>query len=371
MNNENSATNAAEGLLLGDATQQETPVVPPVQETVAPPVVEQVTPPIKEIQFEDTEQGKPEIKTEAPAFDEAKYLTEKYGTSDINSLKERAVKVEEYERQLAEANEKINSAKPRNKAAEVFDEILSAKGGDMKANKEFIKTALDLLTTDTKELQPLDLIKFKMQMQYPKTTPAAMEAHLKQKYMQGEEFTEEQNLAGKYQMDVDAQDAEISLNELKSKALTAQPDIQAAQNTIQEQKRAAEWKPKVQSIVEGFKTIKLNIGDVNGKKSFLNFDVPADVAKSYTDVVYSSMLAGGDLPNEQTMETAKGVLEALYVRDNLEHITKHIWSKANSESIRKEIETYHNPAIQGKPSGNDVVVQKDKQDMFYEAMGGK
>jgi hypothetical protein len=65
-------------------------------------------------------------------------------------------------------------------------------------------------------------------------------------------------------------------------------------------------------------------------------------------------------------------LRALYIADNLDHITAHVFSKATSEGIKKEVETYHNPNVTGNGQQRTEVGAKKSQDELYaESMGWK
>jgi hypothetical protein len=341
------------------------PVVPPVTEpVVTPPVTEPVVNP--EILLE-------EDHTPAPAaFDETKYLTETFGTADKTVIKDRIEKFEATKKELEEAALLLSQPKYKNKAAEVFDDILSKVGGDTKTQSEFIKNTLDLLNTDETQLSPVDLVKFHLKSNYSGLTPAQLDAHIAQTYMQGEEFTQEQKDAGMVRLSQDAVAAKTALSEMKAKVLTTDNSKQAALHQLQEEKRKTEWVAPVQKVVEDFKTIKLNVGKIGGKNASINFEVPADVAKRYEGMVYNSMLSTGGLPNDQSIAIANRTLRALYIADNLDHITAHVFSKATSEGIKKEVETYHNPNVTGNGQQRTEVGAKKSQDELYaESMGWK
>ncbi len=369
----NPATNAAEQFFAQDlgikepVTVQETvktePVVPPVTEPVATPPV---TEPVSEIILE-------EDTTPAPAaFDETKYLTETFGTADKTVIKERYSKFEDTNKQLEEAALRLAQPKYKNKAAEVFDDILSKVGGDTKTQSEFIKNTLDLLNTDETQLSPIDLVKFQLKSSYAGLTPAQLDAHIAQTYMQGEEFTQEQKDAGMVRLMQDSAVAKTSLSEMKAKVLTTDNAAQTALHQLQEEKRKTEWVAPVQKVVEDFKTIKLNVGKIGGKNASINFEVPADVAKQYEGMVYNSMLSTGGLPNDQSIAIANQTLRALYIADNLDHITAHVFSRANSQNIKKEIETYHNPEITGGgQQRTEIKTQKSQDEQYAESMGWK
>ena len=112
------------------------------------------------------EEAPAEVKVETPVFDEAKYLSENFGF-DKDTVKQKIADFEKAQTELAETKVKLAEPKFKNKASELFDEILSKSGGDLKSNSEFIKRSLDLLTTDEATFQPLELVKFDIKRQYP------------------------------------------------------------------------------------------------------------------------------------------------------------------------------------------------------------
>ncbi len=375
-------TSAAEGIFGSDLGMtpkadpiQQAPVTEPVQQPVQvqPPVQQDapvtqpvVTEPKSDIIFED------EPAADAPVtFDENKYLTENYGLADKTVIKDRLAKFEQLQKDYEEAALKLAQPKYNNRVAEVLDEILKTTGGDITSNKEFVKTTLDLLTTDIATLDPMARIRFDMQIKYPGISKEQLDAHLTQTYMQGEEFSDEQKLAGSTKMLIDAKNADISIGDLKAKALTNNNDKQLALQQLQEEKRQAAWTEPAKKVVEGFKTIKLSLGKQGGKNAFLNFEVPADVAKGYEDVVYKQMVATGGLPNDQGLATAQNLMRALYINDNLDHITAHIASKLQSDSIKKEIAEYHNPNTTGNQSHQEVTKTISRDESIARSMGWK
>lgn len=173
-------------------------------------------------------------------------------------------------------------------------------------------------------------------------------------------------------MQQDAQNASIALKDLKAKALTNDTSKQVALQNLQEEKRKQSWIEPVQKVVEDFKTIKLNIGKVGDKNAFINFDIPQDVVKRYQEQVYNTMLNTGGLPNQENIALANHVLKAVYLVENFDHLTSHIASKLQSDSIRKEIKEYHNPNTTGNNAQRQEVVKQKSQSMVYaEAMGYK
>lgn len=374
MQNEvNPATAAAEGIFGGDLG-----LVP--KQEVAPVVEPQVTEPVNQpAQIQEpvvTEPSTELILEEEPVvvdekFDENKYLQDTFGTTDKTVIKDRITKYEQIQKDYEEAALKLAQPKYNNKIAEVLDEILSKTGGDIATNKDFVKNTLDLLTTDEKTLDPLSLVKFNLRIQYPNMAPELLDAHIKQAYMQGEEFTDEQQNAGKAKLAMDAQVAQTALGELKAKALTNDTSKQVALQKLQEEKRQAAWTEPVKKVVEDFKAIKLNIGKVGGKNAYVNFEIKGDIAKGYEKVVYDSMIQQGGLPTDEGIGIAQQTLRALFIADNLDAITAHIASKLQSDSIKKEIESYHNPSTTGKTQRQEVSTQKSQDEVYAEAMGWK
>lgn len=388
---ENAASRAAEGILLGDTQQpaqqdnqqqqaaqnndtgqqqnqqQSQQQNQQSQQQAAKPDAQQAQQANPEIKFED------EPAVQPPAFDKEKWKQDTFGTTDEVVLKDIFSKYPTTKTQLEEAAVKLAAPKYNSKAVEVFDEILGKVGGDLKTQTSFIKRTLDLLTTDESKLEPSDLVKFQLQMEHPTLTSDEVNEWIAQTYKQGDDFTPEQQRTGSIQMKIDAAKAGITVKELKAKALADDGSAgkQDALAQLQVEKLKSDWKPVATKVVEDFKAIKLSIGKVNGKSASLNFEVPKDVAKNYEDMIYQSMVAGGGLPNANTMETAKSTLEALYVRDNLNHISEFIWNKANSDGIKKEIETYHNPSVTGQGNATQVSKTEDRDDMLYKALGGK
>jgi len=360
------------GLVKSGETQTNTVTQHVTEPVVTTPVVEPVvttpastTPitPTTELIFDD------EPASTTPTFDETKYLTETFGTADKTVIKDRFTKYEQVNKELEEAALKLAQPKYNNKVAEVLDEILSKTGGDINSNKDFVKNTLDLLTTDETKLDALSLVKFNLRMQYPNMSQDLLDAHLEQEYMQGENYTEEQNKAGQAKLEMAAKSASLSLSELKTKAFTTDTTKQAALHKLQEEKRQQSWAEPIKKVVEDFKSLKLPIGKVGGKNAYVNFDIPADVAKGYQEMVYNSMIQTGGLPNEETVAIANNTLRALYIADNLEHITTHIWNKAQSEGIKKEIEQYHNPSTTGKQIRQEVAPTYNRDLEIAKSMG--
>jgi len=377
METQNPATSAAEGIFGGDLGMNP-PVNTPVQNTPvqADPVIQNEpvvntpvntpveTPANKGLIFED------EAPAEQPAWDENRYLTENFGTADKTVIKDRFSKYESTEKQLQEAALQLQQPKYKNKAAEVFDEILAKTGGDINTHRDFIKNTLDLLTTDEMQLDAVSLVKFNLKMNYPQLTAEQVDAHIAQSYMQGEEFTDEQRNAGAVKLMQDSTVAKTALSELKSKALANDNDKVVALQRLQEDKRKAEWKAPIEQMVEDFKTVKLNLGKVGGKNASINFEVPKEVAKGYQEMVYNSMIQQGILPTDESMAMAKQTLRALYIADNLDHLTQHVWSTAQSDSIKKEIGEYHNPSITGNGNQRIETTKVVSQDeAFAKSMG--
>lgn len=369
----NPASAAAEGIFGNDLGITKTPVVtPPISEpVVTPPVTEPVvTPPVTETKVSPEITFEEEPAAQAAAFDENKYLTENFGTTDKTVIKDRYSKFEQTQKDLEEAALKLAQPKYKSKLTGALDDILAKTGGDIKNQREFVKNTLDLLTTDESALDAISLVKFNLKMNYPTLTPEQVDAHIAQAYMQGDEFTEEQQNAGMVRLTQDSAVAKNALSEIKAKALTNDGDKVQALQKLQDEKRKTEWVAPVKKVVEDFKTIKLNLGKINGKNASINFDVPPEVAKGYEEMVYGSMLNTGALPTDESLAIANQTLRALYIADNLDHITAHLYTKLNSDNIRKEIGDYHNPSVTGNQSQRNEVKKETNQDeAFAKSMG--
>lgn len=389
MEDTHPATNAAEGIFGADLgivqPQQQQPVTTPVTEPVVTqpvqtqPVQQPTQEPVKQPEQQPVAPSKEIIfeeetvaPTQTPAFNEEEYLTNTFGTSDKTVIKEYLSKFPQVQKDLEEAALQLQQPKYKNKVTEVLDEILSKVGGDLSGQKDFVKSTLDLLTTDENQLDPVSLVKYNLKANYPNLTSEQIDAHISQTYMQGDEFTQEQKNAGAVRLVQDAQNAKNTLAELKTKALTNDTEKVNALNKLQEDKRQAAWIEPVKKVVEDFKAIKLNLGKIDGKNAFINFEVPANVAQKYQDMVYGSMLNTGALPTDESLAVAKETLQALYIKDNLDYITQHVWSKATSEAVRKEIAEYHNPSVTGA-GGHQMEVTKtvDPQLQLARALGFK
>lgn len=301
-------------------------------------------------------------------FDEAKWLTENWGVADKAEIKNKLSRFSQLETELAA--EKASAKTPyKNKAAEVFDDLLSRTSGDLKANSEFIKSSLDLLLTDETQMKPADLIRFSLKTQYPNLSEKALDALVSKKYSQSDLASEEDKEAGLAQMEIDAAGARTHLNELKAKVLSGSKKEELVDRVSAEKVQQA-WKPAVEKVLSSFKEIPIDLGKVGGKGAKLMFQVKPEVAQKYSDLLSDAMSGSGELPTPESIRNAEATLQALFLRDNFDYIIQHVVTQMQSKQIAKEISEYHNTGALG--SGQSVQQKaKTSDDTIYEALGGK
>lgn len=363
-------------MLLGNDTPAVNNDTPAIKEpVVTPPAITEpvVTPPIQEptseiVLTDDVSPVTPPNTT--PAFDESKWLQENIGITDMAQIKQRLTEYEHLQAKLTEAEGKIAASGHKNKASELFDELLTKSGGDLKANADYIKRSLDLLTTDENTLQPVDLIKYEIKSQYPAMQDADIEAYIAKKYSLTDLADEQDKAAGKAQMIMDSAKALTSIKEMKAKLMTGENRSAALQN-VQLEKIAQQWQPAAKKVIEDFKEIPLDLGKIAGKNAVLNFKIPAEAKQKYTEFVYNAMVAQGVEPTAESLEVATQIARATYISENLPHITRYIATQLQSQQIKKEIETYHNREALGKGGSIATPAAKTQQDLIYEALGGK
>lgn len=319
-----------------------------------------------DIVFED---APAEAKVETPAFDEGKWMTDNFGIADKTLAKQRLTEYDQLQTKYAEAELKLKEPKFKNQAAEMFDNMLSKFGGDLKGNAEQIKRSLDILTTDEAALQPIDAVRFDIKLQYPTMDDATINAYIAKKYSQTDLASDEDKAAGQAELMMDSQKAYTNIREMKAK-LTSSENQTAQLQRVQAEKVMQSWQEPVKKVIDDFKEINLNLGKINGKNASMKFQIPAEAKAKYTDLVFNAMASQGQLPTAEAITNAQQTLRALYLMDNFDHITSHIASRLTSDQVKKEVQTYHNANGLGT-QGSIEQAKKTQSDMIYEMLGGK
>lgn len=290
-----------------------------------------------------------EVKEPVIDFDKAfqERIAKEFGI-DVETAKARLAQVADLE---AKANQNVY----KSEQGRIFDELY-AKGVP-------IETITNVAFKDLSGADNLQILDYQMQLKYPNSTAEERQAYLAQKYKIGEEYLEQEKLAGQFEMKKDVLSAQSEFDGLRADILKSPTEKQEALNQIKQQERVSVWEGGLTAKVVGElntleKKVKLNMS-FDGKPN--EKEVAVKIPFSAKDKEEMQEFLKVNLPhwNEATADAngqnfVREVLQNRFIVQNFDKIIQNVANNALSYSVEQQKQYLHNYQA---PKNNTAVTQ--------------
>lgn len=290
------------------------------------------------------------------AFDEAKYLTEKFGSANPDEINQALVlgkNYKQFESHIATA-QKI--AKNPNLAA--FVDYVDGGGQDV----PFI---WNLVNTKVEELSNFDAIVLRelFENKDPETTKEIIEAVNRDKYLM--DSTEDKDKdKSKYMLGKEGAAAKEFLKSQQSKYTLTDPQTKAAEQQQSELQRVKSWEPHIKGHDGISLKQQLKSSDIDLPVDFKW--TPDEKANALYQQILTQTIKDVGLPyNNQNLETVRRLSNSIFV----EHYLPQILSAAMSQTLTSAHKVFaakyngippeeQQQQIPGNGQGEDITVQR-------------
>lgn len=342
-------------LMTGDQTPPE--VVPPIPATTPVAEVTPATTPVAEV----TPAGEP--AKEVPAFDENKYLNEKFG-GKFKSVDEINQKLTEYET----LNTKFSDAEKKSKELETRLAESPFANDYIKGLNDFVKKGGDpkvyekVAGIDPEKLNEKDALVLKYRFQHNMSKEDA-EFKVARKYKLGTEF----DPVDGEQIDPDVKEARIDLkldggeakkflSQYKTEQLLPPATQQQEAESVKLQSRMDSWKPYTQPLIESLSKIEVPFDEKGGT---ISFEVPKETLTLLNEVM-QGVLQGNEIPAD---ENGKQQMKEILLRELFYQHNKDIGKLIAGEVNKKWAKDIHHPSalIEATAPGDNATVDRDTE----------